>query len=156
MLAIALSFIAGLIVLACLVIYGMRRYMVVSHKSKYDFDTTVERLKQAVDEAEGWVFPIPEWHFSDVMIKHNKPFSSVDKLQVFFICKADYAKKMIDKRPEMASLMPCGLAVYQRNGETYIGTMNIPVMAMLFGGIEKQIFKAVGQEEQEMLHKTLD
>ncbi len=155
-LMIILAFILGLAVMTGIVIYGMRRYMIIRHESNYDFDTTVEKLKQAVEAADGWVFPIPEWHFSDVMIKHNKPFASVDKLQVFFICKADYAKRMIDKRPEMASLMPCGLAVFLQNGKTYIGSMNIPLMSMMFGGVEKEIFRAVGREEADMLHKTLD
>jgi len=155
-LAIVVVFVVGLGVMAAFVVWGMRRYMVVEHSSNYDFDTTIERMKQAVEEAQGWVFPIPEWHFSDAMIKHNKPFSSVDKLKVFFICKADYAKVMVDNRPQMASIMPCGWAVYERNGKTYIGSMNIPVMAAMFGGVEKQIFKAVGREEADMLHKILD
>ncbi len=154
--AVILAFVIGLVIMAGFVMWGARNYMVVEHPSNYDFDTTIERLKQAVEQAQGWVFPIPEWYFSDAMIKHNKPFSSVDKLQVFFTCKADYAKVMVDNRPQMASIMPCGLAVYERNGKTYIGTMNIPVMALVFGGIEKRIFKAVGREEADMLHKTLD
>ena len=155
-LAIVVVFVLGLAVMATIVVWGMRRYMVVEHKSNYDFDTTIERMKHTVEESQGWVFPIPEWNFSDAMVKHNKSFSGVDKLKVFFICKADYAKVMVDNRPQMASIMPCGLAVYERNGKTYIGSMNIPMMAAMFGGIEKRIFKAVGREETDMLHKILD
>ncbi len=156
MIAIIITFLVTVILMMAIVTYAARRYMVVKHESKYDFDTTVERLKQTVESAGGWGFPIPEWHFSDVMSKRNRPFANVDKLQVFFICKPDYAKRMVDNRPEMASLMPCSLAVFQQNGKTYIGSMNIPLMAKLFGGVEKEIFEAVGKEENEMLHKVLD
>jgi len=43
----------------------------------------------------------------------------------------------------------------KRSGKTYIGTMNIPMMALPFTGVIRKTFKAVGREEHEMLRKIL-
>ncbi|MCD6303328.1 MAG: DUF302 domain-containing protein [Planctomycetes bacterium] len=148
--------IVGMVLMGWLVAVGMRRMMVVEHPSRYGFDETIERVKKAVEKADGWVFPIPEWHFSEVMVKHGKPFSSVDKLVVYFICKAYHAQNMVNAKPEMASIMPCGWAIYERGGKTYIGSMNIPMMALPFKGIIGKTFKAVGKEEEAMFKEILE
>ena len=150
------SFVAGAALIAWLVVLGMRHMMVVEHKSRHSFDETVERMKKVVEETEGWAFPVPQWHFSDAMIKHENPFKGVDKLVVFFICKAHHAYNMVNAKPEMASIMPCGWALYERGGRTYLGTMNIPMMALPFKGVIKETFGAVGREEREMMHKILN
>lgn len=137
------------------VFYIARKYMIVAHKSSFDFDSTVARVKSAVEKAEGWVFPIKEWNFYDAMIKHGKPFSGVDKLVVYFICNAKHAQRMINVAPFMASMMPCGWVVYEKKGVTYIGTMNIGLMSKVFGGIEKSVFESVANEEAEMLKAIL-
>jgi len=135
------AFLAGLIVAAWAVAFGMRRLTVVEHRSNYNCDDTVARMRNAV---------------SDAMIKRGKPFRSVRRLVVFFLCKAQHAQKMIDAKPETASIMPRGWAVYERNGQTCLGTMNIPLMALPFKGIIRKAFSAVGREEEEILHKILD
>jgi len=150
------TFVVGAGLTAWLVVLGMRHIMVVKHKSKHGFDETVKRIKKVVEETDGWAFPAPEWHFSDVMVKHEKPFKGVDGLILFFICKADHVHNIVNTKPKMASIMPCGWALYERNGETYIGTMNIPMMALPFKGIIKETFGAVGREEGEMLHKIFN
>ncbi len=149
------AFVLGLVVAFIIVRIAAQKEMVVEHKSRYNFEETIERLKKAVEKADGWVLPIPEWHFSDAMIKHNKPFTSVDRLIVFFVCKADYAREMINYNPAMASFMPCGWAVYERDGVTYIGAINISLMALPFEKTRKKVFCAVGEEEEEMFKDIL-
>lgn len=145
----------GTALMAWAVAVGMRRLMVVEHPSQHGFEETVKRIHAAVEKAEGWVLPIPEWHFSDAMIKHGKPFGSVNRLVVFFLCKAAHAQNMVNAAPQMASIMPCGWAVYERDGKTYIGSMNIPMMALPFKGIVKRTFQAVGREEKAMFEEIL-
>jgi len=155
-LIVIVAFLVGAGLIVWLVILGMRHMMVVKHKSKHGFDETAKRIKKVVEETDGWAFPSPEWYFSDVMAKHEKPFKGVDKLILFSICKADHAHNMVNAKPEMASIMPCGWALYERNGETHIGTMNIPMMSLPFKGTIKKTFSAVGREEREMLNKILN
>ncbi len=147
--------VVGLIVAGIVMVYMMRRYMVVGHISRYDFDETIERLKKAVEEYPGWVFPFSEWKFSDAMKAKNYPFGTVDRLVVFYVCKGEYAQKVVDADNNMASIMPCGWAVYEKGGKTYIGTMNIGLMSKMFGGVIKDTMKKVAQEEKEMLDKVL-
>jgi len=150
-----LGIVVGIVLMAGVAAAAMRRLMVVEHPSRYGFEETIERIRAAVERAEGWVFPIPEWHFSDAMIKHGKPFASVDRLIVFFLCKAHHAQNMVNAKPEMASIMPCGWAVYERRGRTYLGSMKIPLMALPFKGIVGRTFQAVGKEEEAMLTEIL-
>ena len=145
----------GMGIMIWIVFIVARRWMVVEHESRYGFEETAERMKKTVEEAGGWVFPIPEWHFSDAMVKHGKPFGSVDRLIVFFLCKAEYAQQMVNTQRPMASIMPCGWALYEKDGKTYIGSMNIPLMAIPFKGTVHKMFTLVGKEETEMLDKIL-
>jgi uncharacterized protein (DUF302 family) len=139
-----------------LVMPGMRHTMVVEHKSRHRFDETIERIKKVVEETEGWAFSMLQWHISGVMTKREKPFNGIDKLAVFFICKAHHAHNMINAKPGMASIMPCGWALYERNGKTFLDAMNIPIMALPFKGIIRKTFSAVDREERKMLQKILN
>ncbi len=47
-------------------------------------------------------------------------------------------------------------ALYERNDKTYLGTMNIPMMALPSKGIIKETFGAVAREEREMMHEILN
>lgn len=150
-----LGVISGIFMSILSVFYIARKYMVIPHKSSYNFDETVSRMQKAIEKADGWVFPIKEWNFYEAMVKHGKPFKGVDKLTVYFICKATHAQKMINVAPFMASMMPCGWVLYEKNGETFIGTLNINLMAKCFGGTQKQVFQSVADEEEVMLQEIL-
>jgi len=155
-LASVLAFVAGACVVALIVIYLARRSMVVEHESKWGFDETVERMRKVITETEGWAFPFQEWRFSEAMIKHGKPFSSVDKLTVFFTCHPGYAQRMVNAGLHMAAIMPCGWAVYERGGKTYLSDMNIGLMAIPFGRAFKRIFRLVAHDEKLMLPRVLE
>jgi len=155
LLASLVGIFTGIVLSILSVFYIARKYMVVAHKSSYSFDETIERIKLAIEKAEGWVFPMKEWNFYEAMVKHGKPFKGVEKLTVYFICKAAHAQKMINNAPFMASMMPCGWVVYEKKGQTYIGTMNIALMAKCFGGVQKEVFQAVADEEKVVLKEVL-
>lgn len=59
-LIVILAFLVGAGLIASLVVIGMRRMMVVKHKSKHNFDETFERIKKVVGKTDGWAFPVPE------------------------------------------------------------------------------------------------
>lgn len=72
----------------------MHRLMVVEHESQHGFDETVERLRQAVEKTEVWVFSIQERPFYSAMEKHGKPFivfvKNYFRMRLFFEPHSEY------------------------------------------------------------------
>ena len=101
--------------------------------------------------------PIDSWDFAQSRIKHNKPFKSVDRLKLVFVCKSTLdSNKVVDAQPALACIMPCGWAVYERDGKTYVASMNISMMGLLFKGVVKKTLRSVGRDEAELLHNILE
>jgi len=150
-----ISFLVGASIAVYYIMFTARRSFVTEQESNYSFDETVKRLKKTIEESDGWVLPIPDWQFSQIMEKHGKGFEGIERLDVYFICKAKYAQKMVSKRPAMAALMPCGWAVYQKSGKVYLGALNAGLLSMPFKGLEKKLFGYVEKEVSEMQDRIL-
>lgn len=152
-----ISFIAGAFSTLYYIMITARKNFVTEQESNYDFDETVERVKKVVNDSNGWVLPIPSWQFSQVMEKKGKAFEGIERLDVFFICNAEYAQKMVSNRPAMASLMPCGWAIYiKNNGKVFLGALNAGLLSMPFSGLEREIFKKVEKDVVKMQKSIVD
>ncbi len=149
------AFAAGVGLTAALVMFAARRFMLLEHESKHDYEETVRRLRETVENTEGWGFPVDSWNFSESLANRGVPVTGVDRVRIFFVCRAAYAREMVDDQANTTAIMPCAWAVYERNGKTYLASMNIPLMASVFGGVQKRVFTLVGREEKEMLDRIL-
>jgi len=149
-------FIAGAFSTLYYIITTARKSFVTEQESKYDFDETVERVKKVINDSNGWVLPIPSWQFSQAMEKKGKAFRGIERLDILFICNAEYAQEMVSNRPSMAALMPCGWAIYQKNGKVFLGALNVKLLSMPFSGLEKEIFKKVEKDVVKMQKSIVD
>lgn len=133
---------------------AMPRMMLTVHQSRYsDVDQTCEELKAAI-EAAGWSCPaIRDMNKSMAKhgVQHDRPVRIVE------LCQAHYAHDILGGNPEVSTLMPCALGVYEGpDGKVYISGMNTGLMGKMFGGkIAEVMGTKVSQEEARILEEIV-
>ena len=149
---IALSALTGAAFFAGLMIIVMRRYMIRAYKMNAPFDKVCSAIEQAIKSVPGWGHPIPDWDFHAAVTKTHY-FDNLKRKRIFFICKAEYANRIVDKFHHMGAMMPCAWAVYEtQNGEVFISKMNIALMSkMFFGNVIGSTMGKVAREEHTMM-----
>ncbi len=153
-----ISFFAGLttgvLLLAGLMYAFVPSMMLTVHESKFaSVEETVSKLQAAIS-SHGWNSPMVR-NMNESMEKGGHPSSRTVRLVE--LCKAQYAKEVLDTNPEVSTLMPCSWGVYTGNdGKVYISGMNMGLMGKLFGGnIAKIMGGSVAAEEHAMLSEVI-
>jgi len=121
-------------------------------KSTYEFDKTVELIKNRINTQDGW-------HVTDIIdqqkeiLEYDGP--DVGKVKIIKFCNAKLSSKMLsaDKSKFMATKMPLSISVYEKSdGIVVIGLMNGYVMARLFSGTrEGEIMEKVIKDMENIL-----
>lgn len=122
-------------------------------KSSYNFQDTLKRIEEAVKQAN-WSIP-NKYDLQKTMI--NNDFQ-VRPVYVFSVCKPEHAYQLLsrDKQRQVAAMMPCRLAVYEKSdGATYITMMNSAAMSKLMGGIAKKVMAEASVENLEIIKNAL-
>jgi len=145
-----LGLLGGTILTSALVWMLIRSMMIVVHRSRFGtVEETCERLKSAL-ESQGWSVT----GMRDINSTLEKHGIKMDRqVRIVELCKAEYAKTLLDKRPEVSTLMPCAWGVYEGDdGMIYISGMNIGLMGKMFGGIMADIMgNRVAADERTIL-----
>ena len=146
---IGIGVLGGMLLTIGLMVAVMRSKMVIEHKSPHDVPTTLGILEGAVQNA-GWTTP-GQWNLAAAAAKKGIEFGR--EVTNLSLCKAPYAKRVLDQKPEMAVMMPCTFSVYTKaDGNTYVAKMNTGLMGKMMGGeIAKVMGGHVAAEEALML-----
>ena len=108
----------------------MKPLMLVTHASPYGVEETCQRLKASI-EANGWRCPA----IRDMNAAIEKEGLSMKvPVRIVELCKADYAQDVLETNPEVSTLMPCALGVYEEDGKVYVTGLNTGLMGKLMGG----------------------
>lgn len=108
----------------------MKPLMLVTHPSPYGVEETCQRLKASI-EANGWRCPA----IRDMNAAVEKEGLSMKvPVRIVELCKADYAKDVLESNPEVSTLMPCAFGVYEKDGKVYVTGLNTGLMGKLMGG----------------------
>ncbi len=67
-------------------------------------------------------------------IVESKGFPIKRKVFIYEVCQAKVAAMMLTSNPEFSVFMPCKIALYKRDGQTIIATMN---MELLLGAVRE-------------------
>ena len=144
-----IGLVVGIAATAGIMIAMMRRSMVLESQSAHDFDETVELLEKQIEEA-GWSSP-GTWNLAEAAAKKGVDMGR--KIVNISLCKAPYAKRVLDEKPPMSAMMPCTLSVYTKpDGNTYIAKLNSRMMGKMMGGTIAEVMGGnVAEEEEQML-----
>ncbi|MCT4647919.1 MAG: DUF302 domain-containing protein [Carboxylicivirga sp.] len=149
--------IAGILIGAAITIVFVRnmapKMMIVESKSQYDFEETMIKLQEAVDQ-KGWKTP----HVHNLQATMAKFDYDVRKVMVMEVCKPAIAQLILSKDDERiaSTLMPCRISVYEKSdGSVYISRLNSVKMGGLFGGIIKQAMDVAGNESEQIIQSVI-
>ncbi len=122
----------------------MKNFQYTVHSSK-SFDAAVNAVEQKTSEKGFRVL-----HTHDVAGTLAEKGFAREPLKIVEICNARYANEALSKDVSVVLMLPCPIAVYTKEGKTFISTMKPSVLADFYpeAGIEAiaaQVEKAVLQ-----------
>jgi uncharacterized protein (DUF302 family) len=150
--------IAGLVIGALLMgtaIWNtMPKLMLLNMESRYDFQTTVEKLITGVYD-NGWEV-INEIDIQERL--HLEGYDDMLRVQVIEICKAERSYTILqdDANKHVAGIMPDRIAVYETNeGKVMVSKMNIGLLSRMFGGLIQQVMSGAALEQKKILAEVI-
>ncbi len=128
--------------------------MMMEDESNYDFDETVERFDEELDNA-GW--SVLEIHdMQEILDGHGH---DVDQIKIYELCSSEYSANILalDDERIVSPLMPCRVSVYEKSdGNTYISRMNSSLFAMPFGGVINDTMQVAAEETEDVIDELID
>ena len=141
--------VVGIFVMVGIMFFTMPSMMLLEDQSKYDFDTTVEKLEEAIED-NGWkVVIIHDMQETLAEFGHD-----VLDVKIFEICSSRHSARILvlDDERIVSALMPCRVAIYKKsNGNTYISRMNSSLMAIPMGGVIADVMGLAAAETEAIL-----
>jgi len=146
------GFVVGAALAVAVVLKTMPGMMIVVRPSRLGFEETVRAVQEGLKE-EGWASP-GTIDLNASMAKHGVTFGP--RVRIVQLCKAPYAKRVLEKHRHLAALMPCAIAVYEGDdGRVYVSKMNTGLMGRLFGGVVAEVMGGlVAREEEAILREV--
>jgi len=122
--------------------------MFIVHESKMSFDETVDAITKSAEEQK-WSMP----HLYDLQATMKKHGFEVNPVKVFSLCKPAHAHEILgdDNVREVSALMPCRVAVYEKNGKTYVSMLNAGLFSKFMGSKVKSVMGAASNENLQIL-----
>ena len=150
-----ISGLAGAILVVAVFLFAMRKYMIRAYRIDAPFDRVCDKVEEAIQSVPGWGHPIPSWDFHKAVSKTHY-FKNLTNKRIFFICKAEYANRIVDKYHHMGAMMPCAWAIYETHkGKVFISKMNIAMMGKMFiGNVIGSTMGKVAREEHQMIQNS--
>ena len=136
--------------LVCLAgILLLRHNLIAETECPLPWEKAVEEFPRQVMKQPGWTvrtvpcgLPVPE---------------KGSRIAVFEICSRKFATAIL-KDPDgrkTAAVLPCKIAIYERDGKTWIARLNAPVFMRLLGGTPAEVFNSDILPEQARMFKGL-
>lgn len=123
--------------------------MIVESISKYDFNSTVEKITGLI-QAAGWKMPAAH----DLQNTIRNFGKEILPIKVIETCHPKHSSRLLELDNEriVSTFMPCRISVYEKSdGNTYISMLNGALLAKSFGGIIEEVMTAANLEMEEMI-----
>ncbi|MBN2872949.1 MAG: DUF302 domain-containing protein [Halothiobacillaceae bacterium] len=127
--------------------------MIDEHKSPHDFETTCQRLGDAV-AANGFGL----LHTHDIHGTLNaKGVDFSPQCRVFEVCNPKRAAEVLAVRMDLANALPCRIAVYEREGDVIVSMIRPTDMLAMLSDDAKlaSVARDVEQTMDRMLTETV-
>lgn len=140
--------IAGIIITVLAIIVVLPKQMFVVQESKLSFNETVEAITESAKEQK-WSIP----HQYDLQATMKKHGFDVKPVKVFSLCKPEHAYEILNSNEERlaSALMPCRIAVYEKDGKTFVSMLNSGLFSKFMGTKIKEVMGAAATENKLIL-----
>ena len=138
----------GVGITLAVVILVMRLSLIHEQPSPHDFQSTVQAITtNAVNR--GWHVSTPAGLREALMKSEDLPPGAVTVLE---LCHSDYACQMLKSHKKSSlAMMPCTLAVYERDGRVYVASLNRSMIGRFFRREAAGVLRKVRNDEKEIL-----
>ena len=119
-----------------------------SVKTQKTINQAVEDVTVCLKEAGFGV--LETLNFKEILQK--KGFDFKDEYLLLEACNPETAKQALETNPEVGLLLPCPIAVYQKNGENWI---RLARPTSLLASIHDNRFEKLGQEIEQKLVQAI-
>lgn len=150
MLLAAGSIFIGAVVALVLVKQTMPTQMIHEMQSPLGYDQTIEMI---IDNAKAREWGVPKIHDYQKALSKNG-YQDIGRVKTVELCHPKYASELLsnDDNKYVAVMMPCAIAVYEKgSGETYVASMNMKLMSMIWGGEIGEAMDRVALEDEKIL-----
>lgn len=126
--------------------------LLIERVSPLGFDETLTTLEHNARQL-GWKVP-SKWKidFQKNLLKTTG--TDVGRNQVIKMCEPKAAAALLkhDRFKQLAAMMPCTIAVYEKSdGRTYIASMNLQLLGSLYGGEAAELVQQLAPQMETML-----
>lgn len=145
-------FISGLIVgiavtiIAIVVILPKQMFLV--YESKFEFEKTIDTIEKSAAELK-WGIP----HQYDLQATLKGKGFEVKPVNVLSLCKPEHANEILSSNEQRlaSALMPCRIAIYEKEGKTYVSMLNAGLFSKLMGKKISSVMGAASSENEQIL-----
>ncbi len=122
------------------------------YPSRFGFDETLERLRQAIDKVN-WVIVSHEL-LNDSLKENGVDFRH--RVHLLRICRPQYVAELLREKRHVACLMPCTIAVYEKSdGKTEVSKINTGVMGKVIRGLAARVMGNTAAADEEKIMKSV-
>jgi uncharacterized protein (DUF302 family) len=141
---IALSFLAIVIILP--------KQMFIVKESKLGFAQTMAALEKSAAD-HNWGIP----YKYDLQATLKGKGYNVQPVNVLSLCKPEHANEILSDNNErlVSALMPCRVAVYEKEGITYVSMLNAALFSRFLSKKSKNVMSAASAENEQILASIL-
>ena len=130
--------------------------MSVAEEKNSSFSYTVKTLKTVNQAAEDITTSLKEvgfgvlgtLNFKEILQKKGLDFK--DEYRILEVCEPGAAKQALESNPEIGLLLPCTIAIYQKNNESFISLAK--PTALLANIPDNQLDKFAQEIEQRLVN----
>lgn len=138
----------GLLVAFVALVPTLRRAIIQELPSPYDFPTTVQEIRGNATDL-GWAVTRVQ-DFDEILTQTRNP--AITQLQVIELCHHGYACEMLScKKTSCVAMMPCAIAVYEKDGHVFVASLNRGLIGRLFRREAATVMRKVRADEREIL-----
>jgi uncharacterized protein (DUF302 family) len=139
---------AGLIITFLAVLIVIPGKLFVEQESPMGFNETLSALTESA-EANHWTIS----HSYNLQATMEKNGYKVDPALVVSLCNPSHANDILSNisSRRISALMPCRLAVYEKEGKTYTSIFNSRIMYPFLNRNDREILKATTSETVQIL-----
>lgn len=147
-----IGLITGNVIALFAIIFFLPKQMFVVNESKFDFEETLKIIEESAAENH-WSIP----HQYDLQATMNKNGFNVQPVKVISLCKPEHAFQILSTNNvrKISALMPCRVAVYEKEGKTYVSMLNAGLLSKFLGNKVSEVMNAASSENLDILEPVI-
>lgn len=147
-----IGLLVGIVATLVTILLVLPKQMFVVKESKLNFDETIAAIEKSAVENQWGV-----QHQYDLQATLKGKGFDVKPVKVMSLCKPSHAYQILSGNEErlVSALMPCRIAIYEKDGKTYISMLNSGLFSKFMGNKIKTVMGEAAVENSLILNPVV-